>query len=81
MAVGLTPGGRSAMLPAPVRVLAVLFRVGVASAAGVMTGNRPAASPAAMTVVMVRFGVPVVLAKDPTDMHLSCVDVETGIAR
>ncbi len=26
-------------------------------------------------------GVPVVLAKDPTDMHLSCVDVETGIAR
>jgi hypothetical protein len=25
--------------------------------------------------------VPVVLAKDPTDMHLSCVDVETGIAR
>src|SRR6266851_2743873 len=26
-------------------------------------------------------GVPVVLTKDPTDMHLSCVDVETGIAR
>jgi hypothetical protein len=26
-------------------------------------------------------GVPVVLAKNPTDMHLSCVDVETGIAR
>jgi hypothetical protein len=25
--------------------------------------------------------VPVVLAKDPTDMHLSCVDVETSIAR
>ena len=26
-------------------------------------------------------GVPGVLEKDPTDMHLSCVDVETGIAR
>ena len=25
-------------------------------------------------------GVPVVLTKDPTDMHLSCVDVETSIA-
>ncbi len=42
------------MLPAPVRVLVVLFRVG-AAAAGVMTGNRPAAFPAAMTVVMMRF--------------------------
>jgi len=26
-------------------------------------------------------GVPAVLTKDPTDMHLSCVDVETSIAR
>ena len=26
-------------------------------------------------------GVSVVLEKDPTDMHLSCVDVETRIAR
>ncbi len=26
-------------------------------------------------------GVPVVLTKDPTDMHLSCFDVETSIAR
>ena len=42
------------MLPAPARVLAVLFRVGAATA-GVMTGNRPAAFPAAMTVVMMRF--------------------------
>ena len=40
------------MLPAPARVLVVLFRAG---AAGVMTGNRPAAFPAAMTVVMMRF--------------------------
>jgi len=24
-------------------------------------------------------GVPVVLTKDPTDMHLNCVDVETSI--
>ena len=42
------------MLPAPARVLVVLFRVGAATA-GVMTGNRPAAFPAAMTVVMMRF--------------------------
>ena len=42
------------MLPAPARVLVVLFRVGAATA-GVMTGNRPVAFPAAMTVVMMRF--------------------------
>ena len=54
MAAGLTPEGRSAMLPAPARVLAVLFRVGAATA-GVMTGNRLAAFPAAMTVVIMRF--------------------------
>ena len=42
------------MLPAPARMLVVLFRVGAATA-GVMTGNRPAAFPAAMTVVMMRF--------------------------
>ena len=32
-------------------------------------------------ILFVLYGVPVVQAKDPTDMHLSCVDVETGIAR
>jgi hypothetical protein len=55
VAVELTPGGRSAGLPVPVRVLVALFRFGAAPAAGVMTGNRPAAFPAAMTMVMMRF--------------------------
>jgi hypothetical protein len=52
VAVGLTPGGRPAVLAAPVRVLAVLS--GAASGAGVMTGNRAAAFPAGTTMVMTR---------------------------